>query len=1400
MAAKLLLLFHTADSNCIKNRQICYIGIKSMSIQPHSSLLHTVRTKAKAICPISAPSVTPICPGTAHRCETTCSVFLVLKILVIGENILTLHQEPEIHYHLMQKRLLPLLLTAFYAILVWASNDYHRQFMYNHIGTAQGLASQRVYSLAEDKFGGVWIGMKNGVARYNGRSLHNYTLANGNRTNDTGGLIIKVTKTAKDDILAYDNKGNIHVYDATLDRFTPTAQEFTAQFSKLNNPQGTLILKDIVCDAKDNLWAATSQGLFHVSADGKTIIRRNQDLYVNTTTIIDDDKLLVCSTTGAYLINTKAKGHDAKPSSITTLTTNNTETAYFDKGKGHIWLGTFNEGVLVFDASSNKLLTNGMATTIPHTPIRAIVPLNASTMLIGIDGSGVFSAKKDGSDAKILFSTDEKTGSVIHGNGIYDILCDSHDNIWIGSYTGGVDIAHPTGDIMELYEHKRGNAQSLGCDGVNDIIESGRFLVFATDNGISFMDRNSGHWTHTLKGYVVLTLCDDNGTILAGTYGNGVFSVSASGECRKAYSTENGMLTTDYVYSVWKDHKGNIWIGCLDGKLVQTGPSQIRRYDIENVQCITDMPGNRVAIGTANGFFTIDIETGKTLHRFDSGEFKGQDINSYVTSLLFTDDGTAWIATDGGGIYSYDIKTKHLSSLTIANGLPSNSISAMCFDKRGRIVASTDNGLAIVFPKTRNAVNINFIKGVDREYNRTAICCMANGHIVFGSNSGAVSINPSLIDKLHYKATLRIANLTVKGDKELDDKTKKRLHASLEGGTIELAHWQNTFDISFECIFYEYADDILYQYRLNGYNESWSSASTSSVASFTNLPAGKYQLEVRTVSRNDGRIIDNKTLSIVVDQPWWNSIWAWFVYFSIIAVIAYLLLKDYRGRLERKYFNEKIDFFINAAHDIRTPLSLVLAPLSDIANDSSLGAKSRKCLDIAMTNGNKLFSMISELLDFQKADVLNNPLKPVEVNVTTLLAGVANKFHLLAKEKDISLEIADCPDDILVSMDYSLGAKLFDNLMSNAIKYTPNGGHVSLRGWTENGKVKIEVRDNGIGIPKEAQKNIFKTFYRADNALKSGNTGSGLGLLLAQRIANLHKGKLTYESVEGEGTAFTLTLPLLKTDNRPKEEAEQTEVDNSHSLDIILFVDDNADLRSYFDMAFSDKFKVVTVENGIKALEYLKTNECDIVVSDVMMPGMQGDELCRRIKEYHDTSWMPVILLTAKAGKDFIIEGLETGADDYVTKPFDTEILRSKIETTLANRRRMSDYYQKRIEGRVSPSPSPSSAPLNQAPDCAFIDKATSIVMKNLADTDFDIDCLCREMAMSRTLFYGRLKTLTALAPQDFIRNIRLQRAASLLREGKTILDATAMTGFANSKHFSTVFKKHFGVPPSKFT
>lgn len=544
--------------------------------------------------------------------------------------------------------------------------------------------------------------------------------------------------------------------------------------------------------------------------------------------------------------------------------------------------------------------------------------------------------------------------------------------------------------------------------------------------------------------------------------------------------------------------------------------------------------------------------------------------------------------------------------------------------------------------------------------------------------------------------------------------------------------------------------------------------------------------------------------------------------------------------MQRKYYDEKINFFVNTAHNIRTPLSLVLAPLVDLSKDSHLSEKSRAFLDMAQRNGNKLLKMVTELLDFQKVEQSAEQVRLQDIELPVLLRLQMDKFALAAQEKHIQLCLETCPQQQIHS-DVKMMDLILENLLSNAIKYTPQGGKVTLSASTEGKMALIHVCDTGIGIPKAEIKSIFKSFFRASNAVNSQEMGSGLGLMLTQKLVEKLGGKLSFVSEEGKGTTFCVKLPLGNvTDSSVRLVEEKKKVADESSLaedkheetcptvssavlqdagvskDTLLFVDDNEDLCKYIRMTFGDSYQVVDVKSAEAALKYLKEGGvCDIVVSDVMMPGMHGDELCRSIKENKETSWLPVILLTAKAGRDFMIEGLGLGADDYIAKPFDTAILASKVASILKNRRRLSQYYMDRslalVRGETaSESASPEQivcsdsyenveeAALNPQ-DQAFVDKATSLVLAHLSDTDFNIDRLCREMAMSRTLFYGRLKTLTGQSPHDFMRLIRLEQAAIFLKQGDSVLDVSVKAGFLNVKYFSTVFKKHFGVSPSKY-
>ena len=1336
---------------------------------------------------------------------------------------------------------------------------YRNMFMVSNLNTGNGLSSPRVYSIVEAEDGAMWISTKRGVDRYNGQLVSNYTLATEMQYSDASGRNIKLTQDHHRQIYAYDNKGKVYIYNKVKDKFV-------LRCNLLDILGGSIVLNELLVDEKGNFWLAMDKGLYclSASANGKEIVREEakgrfilKDTYINHIQFIGQ-RLLIGTSKDVYCYSVATQKIAKKISGSSVV------SSYHDVEGHHIWLGTFHEGVKVVDDRTWKPINSTdfhSLQSIPQIPVRSIILFDHQTLLMAVDGAGIYAYDKQNKQTKLLLNTDGRPGNVLKGNGLYTLCRDRFGDLWAGSYSGGVDLAIQMEHTLEYITHEYLNNQSLIDNCVNDVFQSRDGKIwYATDKGVSVYDTQTHFWHHGLYNKVSLTICQTvDGRILVGTYGNGVYQVNSDGTSMPAYSVRNGKLKSDYVFSLLTDSEGNLWIGCLDGdmacfpseKNISRGVKNTAFYlPVNEVQCITESMDKRsIAVGTSHGCYLIDKRNPLHPRRFFYPEqYPDKDINLFVNSMVYQNSRHVWIGTDGGGLYDYDLKTNKLKNYTTQESLPSNTVYGLIKGINGKLWLSTDKGLAFIYQG--KVVNLNFFKGLEREYNRMSVACTSDGRMLFGSNDGVVALAPMFAKGLNYAAPLRIHRVEVEGVVRTDQ-WDESIFEMLQNGNLKLHHYENTLIVSFESINYQYQHDIQYQYYLEGYDRNWSKLSSYQLARFVNLPPGNYVLYVKAICRSNGRELGVTSLKISIAQPWWNTWWAWIVYLCILTAILYFAWQYYKERLQRKYYDEKINFFVNTAHNIRTPLSLVLAPLVDLSKDSHLSEKSRGFLDMAQRNGNKLLKMVTELLDFQKVEQSAELVRLQDVELPMFLRLQVEKFIVAAQEKHIHLSLEACPQH-LVHTDVKMMDLILENLLSNAIKYTPEGGKVTLSASIEGKTAQILVSDTGIGIPKAEIKNIFKSFFRASNAVNSQEMGSGLGLMLTRQLVEKLGGKLTFVSEEGKGTTFHVVLPLgnsATSSTQPVEEAQNVETISSNhqdvhdeemksvassddqnsevSKDTLLFVDDNEDLRQYICMTFSDTYRVVDVESGDAALKYLEEGgECDIVVSDVMMPGMQGDELCQRIKENKETSWLPVILLTAKAGRNFMIEGLGLGADDYIAKPFDSAILASKIDSMLKNRRRLSQYYMERslalVRGEVSAeSHSPKQvmdldtadeptetiqtsdekedqAILNPQ-DQAFVDKATRLVLAHLSDTDFNIDSLCREMAMSRTLFYGKLKTLTGQGPQDFMRLIRLEQAAMFLKQGDSVLDVSVKAGFVNVKYFSTVFKKHFGVSPSKY-
>lgn len=1341
-------------------------------------------------------------------------------------------------------------------------------YQVRHIGLTEGLDNMRVFSILQDRNDVIWIATKNGINRYNGCVVKVYRLSSDRVYSNAAGRIFSLRQDG-DTLYAYDNKGNIYRYSPALDRF-----EHVVSLSKWF--RGYLKLNDLYIDRHHRLWLAARNGLYCYDHGKMTLAGPTQE--VNVITADNRGRLFIATATEVFA------QHGKRWETLSGLEGLEAQSLYFDAPSQRLWVGSLVQGIRVYDLKDHRV---GVVSTQPQIqhPVRAITLLGGTTVLVGVDGEGVYAFDRQGQQGRLLFNVSDDTRNALSGNGIYTITVDRQHNIWMGSYTGGVDLAMPRWSGYQLFRHEYKDANSLLDNGVNAVCATADgTLWFGTNLGLSAYHPASGRWTHSLQGRVVLALCpSDNGGVWAGTYGNGVFAVSATGTTKAAYARSLGNLSSECITSLAYDHLGRLWVGAIDGPLSCIVNGKAHDLPIREAECLTTI-GDKMAVGTTAGFCVVDVRTWHFKHYFNPGDFGDKDICCFINSIIADGIGAFWLGTDGGGIYHYDTLTKKYWQISARQGLPSNTIAGICHGTQGLLMVSTDRGLCSFDGRTRRVRQLSTYEGLDQEYNRMACWQLPDGRLLFGGNDGGVLLAPAAVLPSHYTAQLRVTSILPLDTKQAEDSdVRRRIFDMLREGEVSLPYAQNSFTVDFECINYRFQHDIRYEYFLEGYDKQWIMMQRLQSLRYTNVPSGSYTLHIRALSRTDGRVIDAKDIPLVIQRPWWNSFFAWAAYLLIVLSLVYLAWCWYRDRLESRYYNEKISFFVNTAHDIRTPLSLVLAPLDDMAKDNTLSEPSVRYLSIARRNGAKLLKMITGLLDFQKIDQQSSEPSVRRMALEPLLEQQVARFALLAQEKKITLALDDCPSEALVWLDPIMADKLFDNLISNAIKYTGEGGHIHLRAWQQRGETIISVADDGMGIPVSDQKHIFRRFYRASNGINSKQMGSGLGLMLCRRLVEMHHGRLTFTSKEQVGTTFFVHLPAdgsryfpeaTEQDERQgregaamatnfslkdsvidtrfdsasenalkgseaqykqKIEAEeslpQEEDDDENGKDTILFVDDNTELLRYLRMSFSSDYHIIMKESAEEALDYLRGGTCDIVVSDVMMGGMDGNELCRRLKENADTAWLPVILLTAKVGKNFMIEGLDKGADDYIAKPFDTDILAKKIRNVIDNRRRLSKFYLRRAlqlahggEEPVISSPQEKTisalsddSPLAvqqddsneqqaevkpevlNADDQVFVDKATQTVLDHLSEENFDVNHLCREMAMSRTLFYGRLKTLTGKAPQEFMRLIRLEQAAALLRKGVPVLDVATRCGFPNSKYFSTVFKKHFGMPPSKY-
>ena len=759
-----------------------------------------------------------------------------------------------------------------------------RNFTYSHLGAAEGLDNQRVFSIKQSGSGAVWWSTMMGVGRYNGLKVKNYRLDKGTPYGHLGGRVIHLT-TEEGVIYAFDNRGTIYVFNSMRNEF----EQVTSISKKLGHQVG---LNDLHVRG-DKMYLALHDGVY-VMKD-TTLTQVMKGAYVNQIVTVEG-RLLFCAREGVY-------DERGKP-----LLPYNTECGYYDELSSKLWLGGYENGLhIITFGQKGSVATDqfvGRASgSAQVNPIRSICPYDDDTMLIGIDGEGVWQVSRDGrGECALLFDANETEHGVLHGNGVYSIAVDTWKNIIIGTYSGGIDIARPIGSTTAIFRHMANEPQSLSNDNVNAVMSlSDDLVLMGTENGISIYNTKTGQWRHCCQGTVVLSATKmPGGSVLVSTYGKGVYEIDSQANVTHAYTTDNGLLKDNHVYATLCDKDGGWWVGCLMGDLLYRKGDAHRYYPIHDVQAITQLASGQIAVGTAFGLqlITPSNNTVKELNYAPSGV---TDINPFVTHLLASGL-EMWIATDGGGVYVYHLAKHESRQITVANGLPSNYVRSLLKSHDGRIWIATDQGLAFVMPNEPNkVVNVNYCYGLNREYARGAAQNLPDGDIIFGTTTGAIVIHPENVQSIDYTAQLVI--LGIECDVDQEKLQSEKVYSLLEKGEIHLAYNQRTFEVLFESVNMRNHFDIAYRYQVG--QGDWSQPTDQQYIRFVDMEPGTHQLTLQCISRTSGAVIDSKTLTIVIAQPWWNTWWMWCIYVVLILLAFYGAWLIYE--LHEKYMRLTID-------------------------------------------------------------------------------------------------------------------------------------------------------------------------------------------------------------------------------------------------------------------------------------------------------------------------------------------------------------------------------------------------------------------------------------------------------------------------------------------------------------
>ena len=1310
-------------------------------------------------------------------------------------------------------------------ILLFINATVSKGQIYKYIGLEDGLNNQKIYHIQKDRRGYMWFLTQEGVDRYDGKHIKHYTFSDDSMKLDSRIALSWLYMDREDVLWVIGQKGRIFKYDSKHDKF-----DLTYVHPELIRNKSQAFLNYGYLDRNDHIWLCYKDALtWYDIRTGKTL-HLSMPVHEEITVIEQTDSNQFFIGTGSGLFRVRVEGDELKlvADEVVKGIAAPVHELYYHAVSQQLFVGTYKEGILIYDmVGTGKIIP---CQSPNNVEVNQIVALNAHELLIATGGKGVYKLDVNTAMSEPYITADYSSYNGMNGNNINDIYVDEEERIWLANYPTGITIRNNRYQSYDLIKHSLGNNRSLVNDQVHDVMEdSDGDLWFATSNGISLYQTKTKEWRSFVSSFdpamedenhIFLALCEVSpGVIWAGGFTSNIYKIEKKGFKISRFSPASiaGIRPDQYIFDIKKDSNGDIWSGgYYHLKRINLESKSVRLYSgISSITTILEKDVRQMWIGTRMGLYQLDKQSG--IYQYIDLPIE----SLYICALFQREDGILYIGTRGAGLLVYDSNEgKFVHQYRTDNcALISDNIYTILPRQDGKLLMGTENGITIYSPEGHSFRNWTREQGLmSVNFNAGSATAYSNSTLVFGGNDGAVrfSTDIQIPEPRYSRLLLRDFMIAYHPVYPGDDGSPLKQDID-ETDRLELAYGQNTFSLDVASINYDYPSNILYSWKIDGYHKEWSRPSYDNRILVRNLPPGSYTLQIRAISNEEKyKTYETRSIQIVITPPVWASVWAMVGYAILLVLVMIIIFRIIMLHKQKKISDEKTRFFVNTAHDIRTPLTLIKAPLEAVVENHLVAEKALPHMNMALRNVDTLLQLTTNLINFERIDVYSSTLYVSEYELNSYMNNVCATFRKYAEMKHIRFVYESNFDYLNVWFDSDKMGSILKNILSNALKYTPENGSVCIYASEEGTTWSIEVKDTGIGIPSCEQKNLFKNYFRGSNVVNLKVTGSGIGLMLVYKLVRLHKGKIQIQSAEQQGTCVRIMFPKGNKHFRkakfisPKEmdECPETivsgEVSNlpttkssqmNKSSQRVLVVEDNDELRNYLVGMLTASYNVQSCSNGKDALVIIREFNPDLVISDIMMPEMSGDKLCSIIKTDIEMSHIPVILLTALGDEKDILGGLEIGADAYITKPFSVGILKVTIKNILANRALLRHVYNS-IEDEEEDLPANCSNTL----DWKFIASVKECIEKNMGDSDFNVEMLSSQHHMSRTSFYNKLKILTGYAPADYIRMIRLQYAAQLLKQGEhTVTEVADIVGFSDVKYFREVFKKYYDVSPSKY-